>query len=300
MKTLRNLIGLLSCLAVTLCAAESTINFSAPGGLHTKPFDLVLATDLQDAVIRFSTNGSAPSVTSPLFEKPLKLSSTTSIRAATFQNGILKGESITRSYLFLSDVLNQKGTAFPKSWGTKDGKPIPADYEMDPEVVSDPSYKDLIGKGLLSIPTVSVVMDLDDLFGSRGIYIHPEESGNQWERPASFEFFGADRKSFQIDCGIRIQGGWNRRPEESPKHSFRLVFKKKYGPGKLKQKPFGKSNPHEFDTLILRSGCNNTGALNQPADTRRGAPRPPKAASSLRSAAALQIRVAFGLSILPD
>ena len=44
--------------------------------------------------------------------------------------------------------------------------------------------------------------------------------------------FGA-RKGFQIDCGLRIQGGWNRRPEESPKHSFRLAFRKKYGAGNL-------------------------------------------------------------------
>lgn len=270
MNSLKKILGLLLSANSILCAAQTPISFSAPGGLHTKPFDLVLTTDLQDAVIRFSTNGSLPNATSPLFEKPLKLRTTTLIRAAAFQNGTLKGEPITRSYLFLSDMLNQKGAGFPNSWGARDGKPIPADYEMDPEVVFDPSYRDLIGKGLVSIPTVSVVMDVNDLFGSHGIYVHPEESGNEWERPASLEFFGENGKAFQIDCGIRIQGGWNRRPEESPKHSFRLVFKKKYGPGKLKQNLFGKSAAHEFDTLILRSGCNNTWLHWNSVERKRG------------------------------
>ena len=38
---------------------------------------------------------------------------------------------------------------------------------------------------------------------------------------------------FQIDCGLRIQGNSNRIPQKSQKHSFRLMFKSKYGPGKL-------------------------------------------------------------------
>src|SRR5207302_6798217 len=66
------------------------------------------------------------------------------------------------------------------------------------------------------------------------------------------------------------QGGWNRRPEESPKHSFRVIFKKKYGLGKLRFPLFGESGVHEFDTLVLRAGCNNTWLHWSAEERRRG------------------------------
>jgi hypothetical protein len=69
---------------------------------------------------------------------------------------------------------------------------------------------------------------------------------------------------------VRIQGGWNRRPEESPKHAFRLVFRKKYGAGKLKFPLFGSESPVEFDELILRAGCNNTWLHWSGEERRRG------------------------------
>src|SRR6185436_12711305 len=85
------------------------------------------------------------------------------------------------------------------------------------------------------------------------------------------EWFNADDgNGFAVSCGIRVQGGWNRRPDESPKHSFRIVFKKKFGPGKLKFPVFGKEKPVEFDTLVLRGGCNNTWLHWSSEERRRG------------------------------
>ena len=102
---------------------------------------------------------------------------------------------------------------------------------MDPEIVNDAAYRDELVPALKSIPTLSVVMAPADLFDpTHGIYANPKESGVDWERPAAVELIFPDgRPGIQVDCGIRIQGGWNRRPEESPKHPFRLLFKKKYG-----------------------------------------------------------------------
>jgi hypothetical protein len=64
--------------------------------------------------------------------------------------------------------------------------------------------------------------------------------------------------AFQIDCGLRIQGGMNRVPEKSPKHSFRLVFKQQYGAGKLRYAVFPDSPVNKFDTLVLRADFNNS------------------------------------------
>ena len=72
------------------------------------------------------------------------------------------------------------------------------------------------------------------------IQVFHQGVGYGWERPVSFEYFSAgDTGSFQVDCGLQIQGGEGRRPEKSPKHSFRLVFKNEYGPTKLRYPFFG-------------------------------------------------------------
>ena len=157
-------------------------------------------------------------------------------------------------------MLKQTGTAFPRTWGTNHGKAVPADYEMDPKIVNRPEYSGELDNALKSIPTVSIIMELDDLFGpTRGIYVNAQQSGADSERASSVELLHAGASpGFAVNCGIRIQGGWNRRPEESPKHSFRLVFKKKYGLARLKFPLFGGSGVSEFETLVLRGGNNNS------------------------------------------
>ena len=183
----------------------------------------------------------------------------------------MKSHSVFLSILFyslnclagtpeLDKILSQTGGDFPKTWGERNGAPVPADYEMDPEITKDPRYRELLPKAFASLPSLNITMSNDDLFGTeKGIYVHPMESGDAWERPARAELVGTNGSNiFNVSCGIRIHGGWNRRPEESPKHAFRLVFKKQYGPGKLKAPLFGNDAATEFDTLVLRAGCNNT------------------------------------------
>ena len=151
-------------------------------------------------------------------------------------------------------VINQTGAGFPETWGENGGQKVPAYYTLK----TDSPEK--VAAGLRALPRISLSMDLDDLFGAdKGIYAHPMETGTNWERRASMEMtYPGNGPSFKIDCGIRIQGGWNRRPEESPKHSFRVIFRKHYGAGKLKFALFDGGEPRVFDELILRAGCNNT------------------------------------------
>lgn len=248
------------------------VKFSQPHGIFEGPLSVALATKTTGARIYFTTNGDEPTAqTGSLYTSPIKVATTSIVRAAAIKEGLDPSASETQTYILLSDVVKQTGAGFPPTWGTNLGKPVPADYEMDAEIVNHPAYRDEIVPALKSIPTLSVVMAAKDLFDpGHGIYANPKESGTDWERPASVELIYPDgRRGFQIDCGIRIQGGWNRRPEESPKHSFRLVFKRKYGPGKLKFPLFG-DGLREFDTLVLRGGCNNTWLHWSGEERRRG------------------------------
>ncbi|HYE30550.1 MAG TPA: CotH kinase family protein [Methylomirabilota bacterium] len=172
----------------------------------------------------------------------------------------------------IEQTVRQIGNGFPRTWGVRNGAPVVADYEMDPEIVNDPRYRERLPEGLRALPSLLVTMKNEDLFGEeRGIYAHPMESGDDWERACKAELVGTNNVTvFEVDCGIQIQGGWNRRPEESPKHAFRIVFKKRYGPGKLKAAIFGSDAATEFDTFILRAGCNNTWLHWKGEERKRG------------------------------
>ncbi len=205
----------------------------------------------------WTTDGTVPSARNgKLYEGALTITNTTVLRVAGFRNGEMVGGVTTHSYIFPREVIRQTGEGFPARWGTNNGAAVPAYYAMSSRIVSE--SREEIERGLKAIPTVSLVLAPQDIFGwERGIYAHPKETGGEWERAGSFEFLTVDGKAgIQVNCGVRIQGGWNRRPEESPKHAFRVVFKKKYGPGKLKYPLFGEKE--EFDSLILRAGCNNS------------------------------------------
>jgi len=243
----------------SLCFAAPPV-FTPQRGFFDHSINVAIRTDIAGAKILFTTNGfSATQVFGKPYVEPLSISRSTIVRAAVYSDGPLVGEPETHSYIFMNDVLKQTGDTFPKQWGTNNGKAVIADYEMDPDVVFDPQYENLIERGLKAIPTVSLMLQPEDLFDdARGIYANPEKSGAEWERPASFEWIDSGHSGFQVNCGLRIQGGWNRRPDESPKHSFRIVFRKKYSHGKLREPIFGKQGAAEVDTLILRAGCNNT------------------------------------------
>ncbi|MCU0963000.1 MAG: lamin tail domain-containing protein, partial [Pirellulaceae bacterium] len=185
---------------------------------------------------------------------PITIDRTTTVRAAAFKTAYAATDVDTQTYVFLDDVLVQPAVppGLPATWnGT------PADYQMDPDIVDDPAYRDTLKEALRSLPTMSIVTDQANLFDpATGIYANPLAEG--WERPMSLEYFDPEGSGdeFQVNAGLRIYGGVGRYPEFK-KHSLRVVFKDVYGPGKLDFPLFGDQGTDRFDTLILRSNFND-------------------------------------------
>lgn len=254
-------------------ARVADTRFDLRRGFHGEPFHVRITTRTPGATIRYTTNGSEPTPThGTVCTGAVAITTTTVLRAAAFLDGLAPSGIDTQTYLFAAEVPRQTGAGFPATWGSREGRPVRADYEMDPEIVRHPAYAADLVPALKSLPAVSIVLPIDDLFGAdRGLYSNPMESGADWERAASVELLFPDgRPGFQIDAGLRIQGGWNRRPEESPKHAFRVVFRKKYGAGKLRFPLFAEPGATEFDEWILRAGCNNTWLHWKSEERRRG------------------------------
>ncbi len=248
--------------------------FSKKRGFYDDPFSVELSVDLQNADIYYTLDGDEPSSENGIkYIEPIQITTTTVLRAITVKLENMRSRIATQTYLFLDDVINQPNDpdGYPAEWGPyaqMQGNAI-ADYEMDPEITQDTEYSDKLRDALLQIPTISLVFDKDNFFSNvedeetGGIYIFTGPPvgrlpGKGWERPASFEFFNEDSsENVQVNCGVRLQGGHSRLAEKSPKHSFRLVFRTKYGPAKLNYPLFGSDAAQEINTVTLRAGfCN--------------------------------------------
>jgi len=249
--------------------------FSHNRGFYDTPFAVTIATETEDAVIYYTTDGSEPyQITARGFSAgrvytgPVPISTTTCLRAKAVKPGWIPTDEDTHTYIFLADVIRRSqnqvlSEGYPSTWFDT----YSADYGMDPEVYNDSDYANLMDDALLSIPTVSVVTDKDNLFShdkdpeTGGIYVYTGHSitgGQDWERPVSAEFITQDgSEEFQVNCGIRIQGGESRRPNKCPKHSFSLRFRDQYGPTSLDFKLFDEWPVNSFNTIQLRGFFNN-------------------------------------------
>jgi hypothetical protein len=238
------------------------LKFDPGHGFFDQEIRVSITTDMLSSTIYYTEDGSAPGLTvsqsTRLYQNPIAINKTTVIRAIAIVPGDSESEMMTQSYLFANDVIQQDFQAtldagFPNRWGD-----LNPDYGMDPDIVGNPSYGTRMEEALLSIPSLSIAMNIDDLFGADGIYTNSEEDGAEWERPGSAELIFPDqRKGFQINCGVRIQGGWFRQDLGTKKHSFRLLFKAEYGDSKLEYPLFGEEATDLFDTIVLRAGAND-------------------------------------------
>ncbi len=265
----------------TVTGLVAKVQVSVQHGYFNQPFKLVLTTITPGASIIYTTDGSQPtSGNGMLYGGPIPISDTTVVRAAAFAPGLLPSLVESRSYLFLESIVHQPNdpARYPTGYVWT---PVPgtiqngsrAYYQMDPVIVDDPQYSNAVRLGLLSIPTISLVLPIPDLFDpDTGIYTHPENRGPVWERACSMELIFPDGSDgLQLDCGLQIQGGTQRDPNKNAKHSFRVSFKGDYGADRLNFRLFGDSPVETFNTLVLDGGINmwwHYVGANSPADQR--------------------------------
>jgi len=239
-----------------LDVVEETV-ISHDRGFYDVPFDVTMSTQTEGAIIRFTMDGSTPSETRGVdYTSPIHVDRTMCLRALAIKPDWVSSPVNTQTYIFLDQVIRQPNSpaGFPTSWGGTN-----ADYQMDQRVTNDARYRGQMRTALLSIPTLSVVTDMDGLFGAQGIYSNPGGVGPGWERPVSVEWINPDSTAgFAVNAGFRIYGGAFRGFNLSLKKSFRLVFKRDYGPTKLDFPMFDDPQAAtSFDAIVLRAGAND-------------------------------------------
>lgn len=240
-----------------------------PRGFYDAPFAATVTTTTPGATLVYTLDGSVPTLEHGVVVLPadaataptvaLDVPTTAILRAAAFRESWAPSDVVTHSYLFLDDVIEQPAApaGLPAVWDGVTEVAVSADYEMDPEIVATDRAELL--EGLRAIPTLSVVMDPEDLFGADGLYINSAERGAAWERAASVEWIETDGATgFAETCGVRVHGyGW-RYHTSTKKHSLRLEFRSEYGASRLEYPVFADSPIDEFDSIVLRAGGSKT------------------------------------------
>ncbi len=241
------------------------VEFSQQRGFYDAPFQLQMRHRTPGVSIYYTLDGTEPSADNPtarLYSNPLSISRTTVVRAKAFLTDVESSRTATASYLFTDDIVRQSPNGetpagFPSNWGSN-----MKDYGMDPDVVNSPVWGPRLEGALTSIPSISMVMNTDDLFGSRGIYSNASASGIAWERPTSIELIDPSgaQEGFQANAGVRIRGGFSVSTA-NPKHAFRFFFRDEYGDSRLRYPLFGEEGASEFDKIDLRTTQNYSWAF---------------------------------------
>jgi hypothetical protein len=275
----------------TITGVVAQLNVSVASGFFSQPANVVLTTATPGATILYTTDGSVPSISGSVtngnvYNGPVNITNTTAFRAAAFAPNLLPALTVTRTYLFTEDIIRQPnnpagypvGNVWTPTPGTVESASR-AYYQMDPAIVNDPQYTNMVRAGLVSIPTMSLILPIPALFDpNTGIYTHAtthDDSAGDWERACSMELIFPDGSpEAQIDCGVQIQGGSSRTASKDAKHSFRVTFKSIYGPGKFKFPMFADSPVNSFNTFVIDGGNNYwwqyVGSVN-PTDQRNRA-----------------------------
>jgi len=196
-----------------LVAALEAPTFSVARGFYEEPFEVTLSSPTSDVEIRYTTDGSRPTLgTGELYTDAVRIQETIPLQAVAFKQGYVPSPMATHTYLFLADVVRQS--------------------TMVQSIVDDPKYSESIFDGLRSIPSVSMVLsdaDVQNLQGQSGA------EGNKEEVPGSIEMLHShDRDEFRDFENLQVHCAIEGHSHQQSKRAFRLKFKRAYGPSKLR------------------------------------------------------------------
>ena len=261
-------------------------SFSPPRGFYDSPVALTISGGTPGASLIYTTDGTRPTEENGTLVEALSPSSfatailnvtaTTPVRATAIKADFVSSITASHTYLFPNQVGDQgpNPTGYPSTWGVYGdhgpfvGDPFPADYEMDQQVAAntEPGYG--ISDAISAIPAVCISVPTDQLFdAAQGIWANSPLHGSEWERHASVEIIYPDDFSpdFQIDAGLRINGGLSRQHFHAHKHSFRLNFRREYGASTLAHRLFPDSPVDCFDELVLRASSTDSWSVSDSA-----------------------------------
>ncbi len=199
--------------------------FSVPGQVFDSNTTVTLKLSLpegtpEDAIIRYTTNGSEPKVTSTRYTSSIRMISTKVIRAKIFCNGYLSRPSTTQSYIFHS-----RNVTLPVISLVTDDKNL-----------NDTKIGILVTGNNADNPNYR----------------------NDWRRPFNLEYFEKAKKESALNqlCEGRVSGGATR---DAQLKSLALYANKRFGEKRFNYEFFPEDKPGltNFKSIVLRNAGND-------------------------------------------
>jgi hypothetical protein len=207
------------------------VALSVDHGFFSDPFVVEIQVPTPGATLVYTIDGSVPSLTNGTQVLPasdqvapsvlVPIEGTTTFRAGAFKPDWLSSTVVTRTYLFLADIVQQN--------------------VLDEFIIEQPEWGPQLEASLLALPSISLVT---------------ERRISLTEIPVSVEMIFPDGTGgFQINAGVEQYGGHSLN---SPKKNMRLSFKAAYGESSLNYDLFSQGAVDEFQQLLLRTGSHDT------------------------------------------
>jgi len=192
---------------------------SHQSGFYNSSISISFTHNLQDVIIRYTTDGKIPAESSSIYSTPIQIDSTTVIRYRAYKSGHAASITQTKTY-FINEV-----TDLPVF-----------------SLVTDPNNFFSDTSGIYVAGTNGIIDNCST---------QPRNWNQDWERPISLEFFEEDKSlAFSLNAGVKINGGCSRL---YPEKSLAIFFRNEYGASKLNYRLFDDIPVTEFDNFILRS-----------------------------------------------
>ena len=202
----------------TITGVVEPVHFSSTRGFYTQPINLILTCPTPGAQIRYTTDGSVPSLTNGVpYSNPIFISRRAHIRAGAFRVNLLP--SVVTTHSFLYDFTAAQRTV--------------------PFINIVTATNNLIGRsGIIGMGGGSRAGDGLFVTNNPATDFHnPSMHGIAWERPVSVEYILLRRTTpdFKLTpaCASKVATGSGPARLPTSKFSFRLYFRSDYGAGEL-------------------------------------------------------------------
>lgn len=153
---------------------KDNIHVSQQRGFYDNPIQVAVSVEVPYDTIRYTTDGSEPTAShGNMYSAPINISTTTPLRVTAIKNGeTFFNGVISHSYIFLNDVIHQPKNipGYSGHYYDVGGGYLEHDSEMDPNIVNSTTYGPQMITAMTSVPTLSIMVDPGEIFGSNGFY----------------------------------------------------------------------------------------------------------------------------------
>ncbi len=198
--------------------------FSLNSGFYTGGRSVTLTSSTPSAEIRYTLDGTEPTVSSPIYTAPLQIDSTSVVRARSYAPGWLSAPAVTHSF-FINEPQNL---------------PVIS-------LVTDPDHFFSDETGIYVIGTAGVPGYCTEV---------PHNVNMDWERPVNIELIEKNGTvGLNQMAGVKIFGGCSR--VRYPIKSLALYARKEYETSSFDYRLFPDKPNDDYESFVLRAGADD-------------------------------------------